>query len=335
MSKVPTSLRLELASQLNGLHLFVSGGTGFFGKSLLDFLIHLDRNHETSFKVSILSRDPTLFLKNNPKYQNIKFINFYVGEVQNFTFPNIKCSHLLHLATPASVKLNIENPQLMAETIAQGTSRMLEFAKTCSAKTFLFASSGAVYGPHSEKTLLSENQTCSVMPLESAYAKAKLLAEEEVLKFTKQNSIQSQIARCFAFVGPHLDPNGSFAISNFIRDALNNKEIVLSGDGSAVRSYLYSEDLAAWLLKLLFNSRSGAIYNVGSPNALSILDLAQKVKTLLNPNLKIKVLGQANLSGQTSYYVPSITLIQKELGLDVWTSLEEAIINTANYYKKN
>ena len=117
--------------------------------------------------------------------------------------------------------------------------------------------------------------------------------------------------------------------------ALNEDEIVVKGDGTPQRSYLYLGDLVTWLVTLLLQGRNGEIYNVGSDDAVSILELAESVRDTLSPGKRIRVLGDTWHSvgnAARNRYVPDISKARTELGLAPWTTLTETIRSTAQHH---
>jgi UDP-glucuronate decarboxylase len=112
----------------------------------------------------------------------------------------------------------------------------------------------------------------------------KRCAEHLCALYFKEYGLQTVIARCFSFVGRDLPKDVHFAIGNFINDAINSSEIIVTGDGSPVRSYLDQRDLAEWLTELLFLDIGGEAYNVGSDQTLTIEELAYKIRDLISPN---------------------------------------------------
>jgi dTDP-glucose 4,6-dehydratase len=162
----------------------------------------------------------------------------------------------------------------------------------------------------------------------SAYGQAKRMAEQMCSCAAVGSRLEPVIARAFAFVGPGLPLDGHFAIGNFIRDALADAPIVVGGDGTPLRSYLYAGDLAAWLVTLLAQGEAGTAYNVGSDEAVSIADLAGLVARTLPSATGVTIRGTAAAGAHRSRYVPSIARAQS-LGLAAWTPLDEAIRRTA------
>ena len=233
---------------------------------------------------------------------------------------------IIHAATDASAELNKSNPELMHSTIMDGTKRICEFAEKVHCKRILYTSSGAAYGPQPEGlTHMSESFVNN--PLfnhNDAYANAKLESE----KYFKENApCEVVIARCFAFAGPYLPLNGSYAFGNFLDDALHDRDIVIKGDGCAVRSYLYSADLVIWLLRILSAGKDQEIYNVGSSLAISIKDLAKKIGTN-----KIHILASQDGKNK-NVYIPSLDKITMDLGLRETFTIDEIIYKTKSFYK--
>ena len=159
------------------------------------------------------------------------------------------------------------------------------------------------------------------------------MAEELCLAHAAQHGYALKIARCFAFVGPHLDEN--YAIGNFINDALQGRPIRVTGDGTPQRSYLYAADLAIWLWTLLFAGAPGRTYNVGSPDSLSIAEVAHKVAAVAGGQHPVEIVGRPQPQSRVSRYVPATTRVETELGLRVWVSLGDAIRKTMAWQRRS
>lgn len=323
---------------LDGKSLFVTGGTGFFGLWLLTALSVLNAQR-VAVRACVLSRDPIRFLSRHPQFRDQPWLEFVVGNVRDFVIPQRDFELLLHAATETSMAAH-NDPIEMFDDILLGTRRVLQLARTCGVQRVLLISSGAVYGPQPAALTHQpdDSQTaCNPWLPSSAYGEGKRVMELMGAMLQQDTGIECLSARCFAFCGPGLPLDGHFAIGNFIRDSLNAKKITVQGDGSAVRSYLYGADLAIWLLFLLVKGRSGKAYNVGSDEAISIKDLAFRVRDVLATEMPVEVLKKES-PNQTNrnYYVPDISHI-RELGCEPWTSLDESLILTAQYlqYEKN
>lgn len=323
--------------QLKGKHLFLTGGTGFFGKSLIDLINYFNEYKNLSLKITILSRNFSSFNTTHPELTNHEWISHIHGDITNFEFVEKDFDYILHFATPASAKLNVESPLQMFDVVYNGSRRVLEYAKFLKIKSMLLTSSGAVYGKqpydlsHVPETYTGAPKTNDIG---SAYGEAKRAAELLGNLYADAFGFEHKIARCFAFIGPYLDPHGSFAIGNFIKNVVKNETIVINGDGQDQRSYMYSDDLIFSLIKILIDGKNKQPYNVGSDQSISIKELAELVANTINKNINIEIKKQPLKGSVPNKYVPSIDLIKSELSLNPETTLQEAIINTATYYKK-
>ena len=167
----------------------------------------------------------------------------------------------------------------------------------------------------------------------SAYGEGKRLAELLCTLFTRDGP-ECKIARCFAFVGPHLPLDLHFAIGNFVRDALAGGPIRVNGDGTPYRSYLYAADLAAWLWTVLFRGAPARPYNVGSDAALDIATVAAAVAAEFHPRPEVVVAKPRTPGRLAERYVPDVQRVTSELGLRAWVSLPEAIRRTIRWHTR-
>jgi dTDP-glucose 4,6-dehydratase len=145
--------------------------------------------------------------------------------------------------------------------------------------------------------------------------------------------MECKIARCFAFVGPHLPIDAHFAIGNFIRDAIHGGDIFVKGDGSAIRSYQYASDLAICLWAVLFAGECNRAYNVGSEESTSIRTLADSVINSLQSEANVVLKRVLDSKHNANRYVPSTSRICKELGVTNQFPLNESIQKTARWWK--
>ncbi len=296
---------------------FITGGTGFFGKSLM-----LHRRGLKDKDIVLLSREPERRINEFPSLRTDKRVEFLRGDVRDFEFPDGDFDYILHGAATSG---KIIPDDEMRSVVIDGTKHVLDFAKKNKGLSkFLYISSGAVYG-NKCKIPVTEKSFCDPVDV---YGKSKLEAEKMCL----EAGIPCCIARCFAFVGEYLPLDAHFAIGNFISDCLNNRPIIIKGDGTPTRSYLCSGDLAHWLLTILFSDKTGQIYNVGSDQEISIGELAVMVKEVAGTNNEVKILT-SRTDTHRHRYVPDISKAQNELGLEVETSLEEAIGITLDYHR--
>lgn len=331
-SSLATILPHLNAAPIAGKRIFMTGGTGFFGLWLL-FTTSLLNRQGADIRVTVLSRDPNRFLDAQPHWRDLPWLSFILGNVRDFDFPEARFDLLIHAATDTQASAHA-NPLSIFDDIVVGTRRVLDFAVRAGVKRVLLASSGAVYGlqpPEVSHIPEDARFACPPDTSASAYGEGKRVMELLGALYHQEYGIEPIIARCFAFVGPGLPLDAHFAIGNFIRDALYGDAINVNGDGTPLRSYLYSADLAVWLLHLLGSGKPCFPYNVGSDQAISIRELAYLVQSVLSPGKEVRIQKPAmSVNELRQRYVPAINR-GRDLGLDVWTSVEVAIERTAKF----
>lgn len=337
-----TQVITKTASFLNSSSLFITGGTGFFGRSLLRRFLEISKYENLKDSaVTVLTRNPHAFLNSYPEFSGEKWLKFHEGDIlqslEKIHNEGVNYSHVLHAAADSTLGPKMGSLERF-DQIVTGTRNILDFAVKVNAKKFLLTSSGGVYGalpPNLDSFL--ESHTGMPDPLESfnAYSVAKRMAEHLCSLYKEKYGLNVVIARCFAFIGPDLPLDVHFAVGNFIRDALNGNRIIINGDGSPLRSYLYQDDLADWLLALIERGTSGHAYNVGSNQAISILDLAMLVKSTLSANVDIDIRGSGNATGLIrNRYIPNVKKIMQELDMEITVPLARAIKLTAQKHSK-
>jgi nucleoside-diphosphate-sugar epimerase len=316
--------------------LFITGGTGFFGRSILRRIAAVAQT--TGYgppKVTVLTRSPASFLERYPEFARLSWLTFHAGDILSglSAFPKDgKFTHVLHAAADSTLGPRMASLDRF-DQIVTGTRNVLDFAVSIGASRFLLTSSGGVYGAQ-PATLerIPESYLGMPDPLspDNAYSVSKRQAEHLCALYGEKHGLVTVVARCFAFVGPDLPLDAHFAIGNFIRDALDRPEITVNGNGTPLRSYLYQDDLADWLLTLLEKGQPAQAYNVGSDEAISIAELAHLVRDLIAPGKTVRLRGIAGAdTAVRNRYVPDICKARSELGLQVTTPLADAIRLTA------
>ena len=218
--------------ELKGRRLFLSGGTGFFGKWLLGALACADAEFSLGLHITVLSRDPARFLE---KYPDAAGFDFVQGDVLRFAIPPGRYDFILHAATDTTAISTPAQEEERSRVIVDGTRRMLDLALQSGVRRLLNISSGGVYGAAAARPsgAREEDEPAPSTP----YGRAKLEAE----KLCENSGIDFVTARAFAFLGPHLPLDAHYAAGNFLRDALRGGPIRVRGDGTALRSYLYPD----------------------------------------------------------------------------------------------
>lgn len=321
----------SLWEELRDSQIFITGGTGFIGTWLLTSFAWINDRLNLNASALVLTRNQAQFQLKVPQLAAHPAIKFYQGDVRSFEFPVGEFSHIIHAATEASAKLNREHPLLMIDTIVEGTRRVLEFAKQAGTKKFLLTSSGAVYGRQPpEITHISEDYlgAPSAKNLNAPYGEGKRMAELLCHIYAREHQLETKIARCFAFVGPYLPLDTHFAIGNFINNGIKREPILIKGDGTPYRSYLYAADLTIWLWTILFKGKSGDPYNVGSEQDLTIAELGKLIANIFANKIDVIISEKNMLGTNIERYVPATKKALNDLNLEQYIDLETAIKRT-------
>jgi dTDP-glucose 4,6-dehydratase len=254
-------------------------------------------------------------------------VTLHAGDAASFEYPEGSFPLVSHAATERYFAPSADRPAGTFSRDLTATERVLEMARARRTRRLLFTSSGAVYGKQPADVLhIPEEYAGAPLSTDtnSAYGQAKRASEFLCASYARACGFDSAIARMFAFTGPHLPLDENYAAGNFMRDALAGGPVRIAGDGTSVRSYLYAADLAIWLWTILFRGASGVAYNVGSPDAVSIAELARCVVEAAGGEIEIEV-GKLAQGVAPSRYVPSVERAQSELGLRVLIPLDEGL----------
>ena len=304
--------------------LLIIGGTGFFGKSIIDYL-----NKNFSFKkkintIIVISRSKTknLIDKNFSKNIDITYLKKNIINLKKIPYAD----YVLYCAILNNYKDD-----------HKAVKNYFKLAKKYHRRSkILYTSSGAVYGQQpkyvknlNENYLLKNKRIDFKNKDRNEYSVYKL-KNENIFKKLGELGIKVSVARCFAFVGKFLPRKKNYIIGNFIQNILDKKPIKIKADYKIIRSYMHMDDLVEWLLKIVSNSKSTCpIYNVGSNYPVNM----RAVGFYLAKKNKLSVKFSKIKSNLIDAYVPSINKAKKELKLKLkYTSLK-AIDDTINSLK--
>lgn len=312
----------------DGCTLFLTGATGFFGLWLVEFFDWLRRAKRVDITVYVLTRDPEAVFAHRRVYRERPWLHLTRGDIRTFEPPRTRIDYILHGAADTSAQAGRSAFELF-DVLCGGARHVLDIAANVGCRRVLLISSGAVYGSvlSSEKIHESRLSAPDTMLPSSAYGEGKRVSEALGTFAAQAAPFEVVTARCFAFVGAGLALSGHFAIGNFVKNAIENRNVLLNSTGKSQRSYLYAADLVIWLARLALQGRAGAAYNVGSDQELDIHATACLVRDVLAPDCSVSVAD--NASTVVSYYVPQIERARSELGLDVWTPIGLAVRRTA------
>lgn len=260
------------------MRILVTGGAGFIGSHLIDRL--MTQGHEVICIDNFYTGHKRNVLKwlGNPNFELIR---------HDITEPiRLEADQIYHLACPASPVHYQYNPVKTIKTNVMGTLNMLGLAKRVKAR-FLLASTSEVYGDP-EVHPQSEEYRGNVNPIgpRSCYDEGKRVAETLAFDYYRQNIVDIRVARIFNTYGTRMLENDGRVVSNFIVQCLKGDFVTVYGDGSQTRSFCYVSDLVDGLMRLMNGEHQGPI-NLGNPGEYTILELAQAVQKMVNPDAEI------------------------------------------------
>jgi len=311
--------------------LYVTGGTGFVGRWLLATIAHANARLATGIRLDVLTRDPEAFARGAPRLAAEPAFRLLRGDV---TAPVADGAYdgVVHAATPASAALNEAHPDTMLAVVVDGARAVLrDVVEPSGAIPVLFTSSGAVYGRQPPQLArVPETYGGGPDPLDprSAYHEGKRVAELAFALAQERGSGRARVARLFAFLGPGLPLDAHFAAGNFVRDALAGGPVRVGGDGTPYRSYLYPTDMIAWCLAVFARGADRRAYNVGSDEAVSIRELAERVARAAGDGVRVEIAREPVPGAPAERYVPDSARIAAELGVRRTVGLDDAIART-------
>lgn len=303
--------------------ILVTGGAGFLGSHLCKRL--LDEGNEVICLDNFFtgSKRNIIPLMNNPYFETIRHdvCTPYFAEVDE----------IYNLACPASPVHYQHNAIKTVKTSVMGALNMLGLAKRLNIK-ILQASTSEVYGDptvHPQPEGYWGNVNC--IGERSCYDEGKRCAETLFVNYHKQNNVKVKIARIFNTYGPNMHPSDGRVVSNFIVQALQDKDITVAGDGSQTRSFQYVDDLIEGFLRLMATEDEfiGPV-NIGNPGEFTILQLAEKVIELTASRSKIVYIPLP--SDDPMQRKPDISLAKEKLNWQPTICLEEGLRKTIAYF---
>tara|TARA_S200000501_G_scaffold375295_1_gene426963 strand:- start:209 stop:1141 length:933 start_codon:yes stop_codon:yes gene_type:complete len=263
------------------LNIVITGGAGFIGTHLVEKF--LEKSHNVIVVDNLLT-GLKANLDNFTKSKNFSFIDL---DVQNHIQIDGEVDYVLHLASAASPKAYTDNPINTLKAGSIGTINTLGLAKAKHAK-YLLTSTSEVYGDP-EISPQPESYWGRVNPngVRSMYDEAKRFAEAAVSSYNRIYNIDSRIVRLFNTYGPKMKINDGRVVTNFIVQALNGEDITIYGKGNQTRSFCYVSDTVAGIIKAM-DSESNEVFNIGNPNEITIMQLAETIIQLTESKSGVK-----------------------------------------------
>ena len=305
--------------------ILVTGGSGFIGSHLCERLLNEGNevicmdNYFTGAKQNIVH------LLNNPYFETVR---------HDICFPYyVEVDEIYNLACPASPIHYQHDAIQTVKTSVSGAINMLGLAKRVQAK-ILQASTSEVYGdPAIHPQVESYWGNVNPIGIRSCYDEGKRCAETLFMDYHRMNGVKVKIVRIFNTYGPRMHPNDGRVVSNFIIQALKNKDITIFGDGKQTRSFQYVDDLVEGMIRMMNtdNSVTGPV-NIGNPNEFTMIELARKVIELTGSQSKLIFMPLP--SDDPKQRKPNIELAKSLLDWKPKVQLQEGLLKTIDYFKQ-
>ena len=304
--------------------ILVTGGAGFLGSFLCERLVKeghdvicLD-NYFTGSKTNI---------EHLMSFRNFELLR------HDIAFPIfVEVDQIYNLACPASPMHYQYNPVKTTKTSVLGAIHVLGLAKRVNARV-LQASTSEVYGDPTEHPQREEywgNVNC--IGVRSCYDEGKRVAETLFFDYHRQNNVDIRVMRIFNTYGPRMHPNDGRVVSNFIVQALHNRDITIYGDGSQTRSFCYVDDLIEGMVRFMNQYAFIGPVNIGNPGEFTIKELAEKVLTLTGSTGTI--VYKDIPPDDPKQRQPDITFAREKLGWEPRIRLDEGLKKTIDYFKQ-
>jgi len=299
----------------NKTKILVTGGAGFIGSSLAEFLLN-----KTEAKVIVVDNFLTGRQQNLPQSDRFKFIKADANDFNDISsiFQTFGFDYVFHYAAVVGVKRTLENPVMVLDDLL-GIRNVLTLCKNTSVKRVFYASSSEVYG---EPVHLPQHEHTTPLNSRLPYAVVKNAGEAFCRSYFQEYGLEYTLFRFFNTYGPKQSPD--FVVSRFINASLENEPIPIYGDGQQTRTFCYIDDnLEATVNCLLHNKFNDDVVNIGNDQEISVIELARVIKKITNSKSEIVHLP-ALAEGDMTRRQPDIEKMQCLLNRP-FTSLEEGL----------
>lgn len=322
--------------------ILLSGATGMIGSLLVDSILFKDKQDGLDCKVIALGRNAEKAKKRFDSFWASPFFQFVECDVNKAeTMPfDLRADHILHLASNTHPIAYATDPIGTIAANVIGTQNMLALAVRCKAKRFLFASSNEIYGENRGDTELFEESYCGYIDcntLRAGYPESKRCGEALCQAYKKQEGLDVVIARLTRSFGPSLQLTDTKALTQFLKNGINEENIILKSSGTQYYSYTYAADAVTGLLTVLLKGESGGAYNVADQSCdIQLKDLAKMIADIAGTQVIFDIpdaVEAAGFSKATKARLDGSKL--KKLGWTISVSLEDGIRKTLAVLKAN
>ncbi len=308
----------------------ITGGTGFFGRWLVETIAYLENKLQSNNTISIVTRQSVESVISKIPVLEKSYFQIRRSAVQDLTHFTGDLDYIIDAASDVSLAKSDTNSEIELRNYVQGTKNLLHIAKQKNIKKYLYISSGGVY-PASEASHLESDLVSNSFPDQiKEYRESKIAAESLVIQASNESHLPFNIVRCFSFLGPYADPK--MAVMEFIHQKIQEKKIQVHSP-DVIRSYMYPVDLVVGLFEVLLKAKSSVVFNLGSDQPVRLGDLVSQIEQVVNFPVGESLPATPNLSLAGKCYLPNIDLIRKELQFNMQIQLSEALRKTLDFYK--
>jgi len=321
---------------LSGSTVLITGGSGFVGSWIAEFIGYLNREEKANIKLYILDQNCESFQSEHPYLFDSNLIELISCDTRNLLEIPQGVNYIIHAAATPDSRFHSSYPIETMTTIADGTANVLRAAnRLTNLIKFVNISSSSVYALNDQVVRISETSAGRDLNPRSAsaYSEAKRYAEVLCAAARSEARIPVITVRPFTFCGAYQKLDSPWFLNNFINDALHQRPIRILGDGKSMRSLLYGADLACWLLVIMLHGHSGQILNIGSDQGKYLDELARMVALSFSPSNIIQTHTSLTGVGSNTCLVPDISAVKSCFGLDIYTDIDDAISRTVEWYR--
>ena len=318
------------------MRVLVTGGAGFIGSNLCDYLIDRGDSVAVIDDLSTGSLDNIAHLQHNPAFQ---YVNDTILNEKVMDGLVKSCDIVIHLAAAVGVKYVLENPLSSIETNIRGTEVVLSLSNKYK-KRILLASTSEVYGKHMHAPLKEDDNLIYGPPstMRWSYAAAKLVDEFTALAYHRTKKLEAVIFRCFNTIGPRQTGLYGMVVPRFIKQALRDEPVTVYGDGQQTRTFTYVGDVVEAIARLMTCDEAlGEVINIGGREEVTILELAERIRTAANSNSEIVVIPYDKVYGKDfedmMRRVPSLDKLEQLVNFIPETDLDEVLKKTVEYFR--
>jgi len=317
--------------------ILVTGGAGFIGSHLVDYLLN---NGDEVWVIDDLSTGSIENLHHLEKNPNLHITIDTVLDKQVLESLIAKVDTIYHLAAAVGVKYIIDNPLRALKVNVQGTENVLELAN-CRKQKVLLASTSEIYGKNENVPFHEDDDRLlgSTAITRWSYSCTKALDEFLALAYYREKKLPVVIVRFFNTCGPRQTGRYGMVLPRFVRQALSNKPITIFGDGEQTRSFTYVDDVIVGITSLMAESAAiGEIFNIGHGQAISIKALAEKIIAYADSSSSLRFIPYDEAYEQgfedMRHRVPDISKIKKATGYQPRFDIDKIISSVVDFYRR-